>query len=240
MLVIPKGAWLLGIGGLFGFHFFYFIAFRLAPPIHASLLASLWPLFMILMNALIHSERLAWWHVAGAFLGFSGAALLVTGGQSIAFNPAYGLGYLCALSCALIWSAYSVLNKRYSDVPTDSVSLLCGASSLLALPIHLSLETFVLPSLNEWLVILAMGLFPMGLAFFTWDYGLKQGNLRLLGLLSYVGPLISASLLILFGQAAPGWSVGIACLLITFGALLGSGRLNGLLPFLARKADTPA
>ncbi|PSB14745.1 EamA family transporter, partial [filamentous cyanobacterium CCP2] len=72
-LKLPKGAWLLGIGGLFGYHFFYFMALQNAPAVEASLIAYLWPLLIVLFSALLPGERLRWFHVAGAVMGFVGA-----------------------------------------------------------------------------------------------------------------------------------------------------------------------
>lgn len=52
-LRLPPAAWLLGTGGLFGYHFFYFLALRNAPPVEASLIAYLWPLLIVLLSALL-------------------------------------------------------------------------------------------------------------------------------------------------------------------------------------------
>src|SRR5262245_56132740 len=41
-LTVP--ALLLGVGGLLGFHFFYFLSLTLAPPLEANLVNYLWPL----------------------------------------------------------------------------------------------------------------------------------------------------------------------------------------------------
>src|SRR5690606_925131 len=103
----PVGAWLLGVGGFFGYHVAYFIALQNAPPAEASLICFLWPLLVVLFSAFLPGHRLAWYHVAGGVLGFAGAALLVTGGD-LAFQWEYWPGYLAALCCALIWSGYSV------------------------------------------------------------------------------------------------------------------------------------
>ena len=65
----PLAAWLVGIAGLFGYHFFYFTALRNAPAAEASLIAYLWPLFIVIGSALMPGERLRWHHVAGALLG---------------------------------------------------------------------------------------------------------------------------------------------------------------------------
>ncbi len=32
---------------------------------------------------------------------------------------------------------------------------------------------------------------PVGLAFYTWDYGVKKGDIQLLGAASYAAPLLS-------------------------------------------------
>jgi len=50
--------WALGVAGLFGYHFVYFSAIRAAPPVEVSLLAYLWPLFLVVFSALLPGERL--------------------------------------------------------------------------------------------------------------------------------------------------------------------------------------
>jgi|GEM_PF-91059 len=217
--------WLLGVGGLFGYHFFYFVALANAPPVDASLIAYLWPLFIVLLSALLPGERVRWFHVAGGLLGLGGAALLVTGGGEVAFRGVYAKGYLAAIACAFIWSSYSVANRRFGDVPTDVVGGFCGAVALLALGFHLLSEETVWPAGMQWLAILGLGLGPVGAAFFLWDYGTKHGRIQLLGALAYAAPLLSTVVLIAFGKADLTWVVGVACLLIVAGAVLASRDL---------------
>src|SRR5690606_30758158 len=196
----PTQVWALGIGGLFGYHFFYFLALRNAPPVEAGLIAYLWPLLIVLFSALLPGERLRWWHLAGALAGLAGAALLVTNGGAVSFRADYALGYLAALACAFTWSAYSVLSRFVKSVPTDTVGGFCAASAVLGLVCHLIFEDTVLPgSALEWLAVLALGLGPVGLAFFTWDHGVKHGDIKALGAASYAAPLLSTILLVLFG-----------------------------------------
>ncbi|MBC7136785.1 MAG: EamA family transporter, partial [Oceanibaculum nanhaiense] len=123
--------WLLGVCGLFGFHFFYFLALRNAPPVEAGLIAYLWPLLIVIFSALLPGERLRWWHLAGALAGLAGAALLVTNGGAVAFRADYALGYLAALACAFTWSGYSVMSRFVKSVPTDTVGGFCAASAVL-------------------------------------------------------------------------------------------------------------
>ncbi|MFQ4140148.1 DMT family transporter [Nodosilinea sp. PGN35] len=221
-LNLPWRVWALGIVGLFGYHFFYFLALRHAPAVEASLIAYLWPLLIVFFSALLPGERLRWFHGAGAIAGFLGAGLLVTRGQSFSFDAQYTTGYLAALVCALTWSGYSILSRYFGAIPTSAVGGFCGATALLAWVCHALFEPTVVPAGGEWLAIAALGLGPVGLAFFTWDYGVKHGNIRVLGALSYAAPLLSTLLLIGSGRAEATWSVGLACGLIVGGALLAT------------------
>lgn len=221
----PPGAWLLGIAGLFGYHACYFVALKTAPPAEASLIAYLWPLLIVLFSAALPGERLRWFHLAGALSGFVGAGLLITGnsaGGANSLSLSILPGHLAALACALIWSGYSVLNRRYGAVPTDIVGPQCGGVASLGGLCHLALEPTVVPDALGWLAILGLGLGPVGAAFFLWDYGVKRGRIQLIGVLSYAAPLFSTLLLVLFGLAEPGWLLGLSCLLIVAGALCAS------------------
>ena len=55
----PLVAWIVGVGGLFGYHALYFLALRFAPPAEAGLLNYLWPLLIVLFSSLLPGERLA-------------------------------------------------------------------------------------------------------------------------------------------------------------------------------------
>lgn len=220
-LLQPWPVWLLGVGGLFGYHAVYFAALKTAPPAEASLIAYLWPLFLVLFSAFLPGEKLGWHHLAGAMIGFAGVAALAAG-RGIAFNPAYGVGYGLAFVCALIWSGYSVLSRRFKGVPTDAVVGFCGVTALLGLIGHLMLETTVWPNAWEWVAITGLGLGPVGAAFYTWDHGVKHGDIRLLGVASYAAPILSTLILISLTLAEPTLTLALACLLIAGGALLAS------------------
>jgi len=222
----PKKVWLLGVAGLFGYHFFYFTALRNAPPVEAGLIAYLWPLLIVLFSALLPGERLRVHHVIGALLGLAGAALIVTGGGQVAFRSEYAFGYGMALVCALTWSSYSVLSRRFSGVPTDVVTGFCLATAVLAALCHVLLEQTVWPAgAGQWLAVLGLGFGPVGLAFYVWDYGVKHGDIQVLGASSYAAPLLSTLVLIATGFADLTWIVAVACLLITGGAVLAAKDL---------------
>ncbi|ACJ01293.1 DMT family transporter [Rhodospirillum centenum] len=225
----PLPVWLLGVGGLFGYHFFYFIAMRTAPAVEANLINYLWPLFIVLFSGLLPGERLGRAALAGAAAGLAGTLLLVGGGAEAGeMGGGHWAGYLSALACALIWSAYSVAMRRHGEVPTEAVTGFCLGTSVLAALCHLLFEVTVWPQGAAWLVVLAMGLGPLGIAFFVWDYGIKRGDIQTLGALSYAAPLLSTALLIALGRGEPTPTLGLACLLIVGGAVIaGRGLARG-------------
>ena len=211
-----------GTLGIFGYHALYFSALRLAPAAEAGLIAYLWPLLIVLFSGLLPGERLRRGHLLGGVLGFAGAALIILGGGAN-FSPENLPGFALAIACALTWSSYSILSRRLGSVPTASVAVFCLASALLSFGLHLSLETTQWPTTQlGWLSVLALGLGPVGAAFYVWDIGVKQGDIQLLGTSSYAAPLLSTVVLILAGVTEPSWSLGAAALLITGGAVIAA------------------
>lgn len=220
----PKLAWLLGVGGYFGYHFCYFLAMTKAPAVSVSLIAYLWPLLIVLFASLLPGESLLKRHLFGALIALYGCWLLI-GQGSDGFNPDYLSGYLLALACAFIWSGYSVLSRLVKQVSTDAAGWFCGATAILALLCHGLWETTVWPdSTAQWIGVLGLGIGPVGIAFFTWDYGVKHGNLQLLGVLAYSAPLISALLLVMAGLAPADLTLLLACLAIVTGSLIAGYR----------------
>ncbi|MFC3853977.1 DMT family transporter [Salinispirillum marinum] len=226
----PVLAWCLGVGGLFGYHFVYFKAMTLAPAVEVSLLAYLWPLLIVIFSSLLPGESLRAQYLVGAGLALVGCWLLI-GGNVDGFSREFLPGYVAALMCALIWSSYSVLSRLVRTVPTDAVGWFCGVTAVLALLCHLMLEETVWPAgWAQWVGVVGLGLGPVGLAFFTWDHGVKHGNIQLLGTLAYGAPLISVLLLLLAGYGSATLAVLSASLFIVGGSLIAGRARKKPLP----------
>jgi drug/metabolite transporter (DMT)-like permease len=175
-------AWIVGVGGLFGYHALYFLALRFAPPAEAGLLNYLWPLLIVLFSSLLPGERLAPHHVIGAMLGLAGTVLLFAGNRGEGFTPGQVPGLIAAFVAAFVWATYSVLSRRLKSVPTDAVAGFCAATALLAALVHALAEPTVWPDhALQWLAIVGLGVGPVGAAFYTWDIGMKRGDIRVLG-----------------------------------------------------------
>lgn len=218
-----RGAALITTAALAGYHFFYFLALRKAPAVDASLIAYLWPLLIVVFAGLAQGGIRSG-HIAGAVLGLSGAWLLLASRGELQLDSSYAVGYGAAAACALIWSSYSVANRRFASAPVEVVTVACAATALLGLAFHAGLESWHVPSPREWLFVCLLGLGPVGAAFFLWDHGTKHGSLALLGVASYAAPVLSTAFLVLAGDAAPTWQLAVAALLVAGGAALASRK----------------
>jgi drug/metabolite transporter (DMT)-like permease len=222
---VPLPTLALGLYGLFGYHFLLFLAFRHAPPVEANLVNYLWPLGIVIMAPLFLPDmRLHAVHVVSALVGFAGAALAILGkpGTAPGLSLQFEWGYVLALAAAFIWSSYSLMTRRVAVFPTSAIGSFAALSGLLALACHTWLEPATPLSTHDWLLIAAMGLGPLGGAFFLWDAALKTGDPRKIGLLSFLTPLLSTGMLLITQGKPLTWHVALAAALIIGAAVIGS------------------
>jgi drug/metabolite transporter (DMT)-like permease len=225
-LMPPPIAWLVGVGGLFGYHALYFIALRMAPPAEVGLLNYLWPLLIVLLSALLPGERLAWQHVVGALFGLAGTIVLLMGRGAGGLSWDHAPGLLAAFLAAFVWAIYSVSSRRLAAVSTDAVAGFCLATAICAAACHLMIETTTWPDrASQWLAIAGLGAGPVGAAFYVWDIGMKRGDIRVLGAAAYATPVLSTAFLILAGDAEPTMALAVAAVLIAGGGLIAAKDL---------------
>jgi drug/metabolite transporter (DMT)-like permease len=232
----PLAAWAVGVGGLFGYHALYFLALRFAPPAEAGLLNYLWPLLIVLFSSLLPGERLAPHHIIGAVLGLAGTVLLFAGNTG-SVTPGQVPGLIAAFVAAFVWATYSVLSRRLKSVPTDAVAGFCAVTALLAALVHGLVEVTVWPdTMLQWLSVIALGVGPVGAAFYAWDIGMKRGDIRVLGAASYATPLLSTAFLVMAGFAKASANIALAAVLIAGGGLIAARDMISKQSWAAPKA----
>ena len=203
------------------------IATQKAPPAAAALLQGTTPLLIVLGSALLPGERLRWWHVGGAALGFAGVRLAdqcrrqdvgSTLDESSVLPQSHrrrrgALGPLFGRLAHPARRADRALGMFYA---ASSACRACRASLF---------ETWVIADAGEWLAIAGLGFLPMGLAIYFWDFGLKRGDIQALGAFSYAEPFIGAVLVAVVTHATLSINLLWSGALITVGAVLASASL---------------
>ena len=221
---------LVGVVGLFGYHALLFAAFQLAPAIQVNLINYLWPLLIVVLAPLyLPNLPLRMVHIAAALLGFAGAVLalvdgaMATGVSLVAsLSGSTLLGYALAAIAAWFWASYSLLSRRVPTYETVAVGGLCLCAGSLSLCCHWLFEPRVTLSLQDWLLIALLGLGPLGGAFFVWDAALKRTDPRTVGLLAFLTPLLSTTLLLFNNGQMPSVLLALATAMIMGAAIVGT------------------
>lgn len=210
----------VGVLGLFGYHAALFAGLQNAPSVQANLVNYLWPLLIVVLAPLfLPGTSLTTRHILAAIGGFIGAALAIVSGAQLVSG--FAIGYLFALIAAFVWASYSLLSKRVA-FNTSSVGLFAAIAGLLSLAIHFLFEPATSVSSADWLMLAALGLGPLGASFFLWDYALKQGNPQRVGLIAFLTPLISTTLLLITTSTPLSPLLALSAALIIGSAIIGS------------------
>ena len=219
---VPAKTLLLGVYGLFGYHFMLFLGLQNAPAVEANLVNYLWPLLIVLLSPVFtKSLSLNFRYVLAAISGFAGAALAITSNSAGFGFASIELGYLFALAAAVIWATYSLGTTKVPSFPTPAIGLFAVVSGVLAIVAHFLFEPAAAIGSGDWLLLVVLGAGPLGGAFYLWDAALKIGDPRRIGLLAFLTPLLSTALLVLVSGESLSWQLLIATALIVGGALLG-------------------
>jgi drug/metabolite transporter (DMT)-like permease len=225
---VPVKTLLLGVYGLFGYHFMLFLALQTAPAVEANLVNYLWPLLIVLLSPLFTKTlSLNFRYVLAATSGFAGAVMAITYNGSGFSSSSLQVGYLFALAAAVIWATYSLGTTKVPRFKTSAIGLFALVSGVLAIGAHFLFEPATAISSGDWLLLIVLGAGPLGGAFYLWDAALKIGDPRRIGLLAFLTPLLSTVLLVLVSRQSLSWQLLLATALIVGGALLGPRASRG-------------
>ncbi|MBI9100397.1 MAG: EamA family transporter [Spirochaetaceae bacterium] len=237
---LPKKVIIAGFFGVTVYTLFLATAFAIAEPDEIgliNLLNYLWPMWMVLLEVLLlkkqPGKRLLF---LGIFLGFTG--LVMASRPDTIFNVSGNfLPHILALSGGLFWAFYSVLIRKW-DIPKEQSGtafhfMICALISfLIAL---FSGEFSSLPALTGeslfW--IMAGGVGPVGIAYYLWELGIKDGSVSFIASLSYFIPIVSSVLIgVIFRESMhigliPGAvSIAAGAYFVQKAMVPGSGEFN--------------
>lgn len=190
---------------------------------------------MLLANYFLKDEKLTLNRSLGILLGFSGFLVL--------FLPALlnnnlvsdSFGMTCSLAasfCYAIGMVYARKNIKAHQEPLVLPTLQLLTSLVYLIPLSLWIDPLFYPteiSLNSWLSIGAIAFFGTSLAFIVYYRIVMKYGATALSTVTYILPLFSITLGVLFLEESLTFQFCMATLLI----LLGTMVANGLIPIHA-------
>jgi drug/metabolite transporter (DMT)-like permease len=214
---------LIGIWGIFLYHYVYYLALDKAPLAEGAILATTWSFWIVVFSSLLLYKRLRLSIVVTALVGLFGAGLVISAGKELSFAMGYVKGYGLALLCGVIWSSFSVALARLK-LREEPMTAFTIYAALLSGLLFLATMPHSLPSPRALAAALYLGCVPLGLSFFLWNRAMVGGNVVVIGFLSYLTPPLAVLLVALIhGQeVAPRVLVGMM-------VILGASLLGRLL-----------
>lgn len=214
----PWYIWIIGILGVYGNDIFYIEASKHARVEHVGLICYLWPVVVILLSSFFPSEKIKLHHFLSVIIGFCAVLTIQASGASD-INANYFLGYLYALLGVFAWSMFVVFSRIFKQTPPYILGMFFGFGMLFSCFMHFNMEEFVIPNISQALVLLIMGIFTHGLAYYLWDIGIKKGDFKLLTVLSFSNPLLSIVFLMILGLASFSINLIFACMLVVLAGI---------------------
>lgn len=171
----------------------------------ASLLIASAPMFTALFARFVLGEELGRWGWVGVATGFAGVALIAMGeGEAFRLEP----GALVILLAALSASGYSVLQKkfvvRYPPLAFTTYVVWAGTIPMLVFLPGL-LGTLRTAPWSAILAVAYLGMFPGGLAYVLWVYGLTRLPASNLSSFLYLSPVLAIGIAWAWLGEVPSW-----------------------------------
>lgn len=217
----PLFVWILGVVGICCGDFCYLLGAYSAPVAHIDLIDYIWPCLFVVIVSFFPNQKFSWKYLLGSFVGLFGVCLLISGGNfSSGFHTEFVIGYLLATYGVLVWGLYSMYSCYRTEIPTDMVGVYCGIGAVITAILHVKFEATVMPTSSQTLMTVVLTLAGPGFAYQLWDHGIKYGNARLLGTMSYLARVLAISLLVWFGKEPFTNSLVAACILTVVGVVI--------------------
>jgi len=200
--------------------------------VEVGIINYLWPGLTLAFAVPILRTKVRWSFFVGIAMAAAGAALAPLrlgeySGDALLENlDANPLPYALALAGAIVWALYSVLSRRWAGGAEGGAVPLF----MLAAGAVLASLSFAFPHTAAWTgravaELAFMAVFPVMTAYAFWDRAMRQGNVTLVAVLSYLAPLLSTALSALYLRVELGWNLWLACGLIVAGAALAQASV---------------
>lgn len=218
---ILKKAILFGFLNPFLYYCLLFVAYSTLPAQEALSLNYTWAAWLLILSAIILKEKLKLVSIISILLSSIGILVIASKGQitSLHFNNL--LGVVIALSSALVWAFYWILNLKSNDDEIISLTRNFFFGALFSVILWIFSDSKAIVTSEALLSLVYVGLFEMGITFFFWlkALSLSSHKSKVTNLI-YLSPFISLLLISTFTGEKILLSTIIGLILIIIGIIL--------------------
>jgi len=223
---IPK-LLLLGICGVVINQLLFIKGLSITSPISASIMMITTPILVLLIAGLLIREKITKIKLAGVFIGFTGAAMLMLGSQHSATGTDNAYGDFLIFINALSWGSYLVLvkpfMKKYHTVTILRWVFLSGL--FIVFPFgykELSEVQWNLFTNNIWFCTIFIVIATTYIAYLMNVYALKALSPSVVSAYIYLQPLLATIIALAAGSDKPDWVKAFSALFIFTGVYMVS------------------
>jgi len=215
-----NGIILFSLGLLLAIHWLAFFQSIQISSVSIGLLSySTFPLFVTFFEPLFFKERLHLRDVLLCLLIMAGIGLIVPEWR---FQNRVTEGVLWGVLSGLTYAVLSLSNRRLvREITPLKITLFQNAGAALVL-LPFGYASFEMPSENDLLIVILLGLFCTGLAFLLFVHGLKTIRAQLASLVACLEPVYGIGLAFVFLGEIPSLRIALGGVLILGSAVLGS------------------
>lgn len=197
----------VALGGLTGMTMYNFLqnqGLLYAGATDAAIMASMAPVFMVLMAWFFLKEKVSISQVGGIFLALTGSLLVSTNGLPghADFNPSRLYGDFLVLLTGVSWGIYNTIIKPLlTRYPATSVLTYCTfAGTIFLLPFAMLEFPVNIRAINlwGWINIFYLGLVASALAYLLWNTSLTKVATATAAAYIYLIPVVTALLAAVF------------------------------------------
>lgn len=195
----------VGIIGLFGFNFFFFLGLKYTTAVNAALIVSLNPALTLIFSFILLKTKISIIQVTGVVIAFMGAVFLVTKGDYTNLNQLhFSIGDFFILLSNIVFSLHHVLVKKYSGRMdnmhfTFLTNVMCFLMFLLILPFQ-EIGDFTKYPYQFWLSAIGIGALGTALAYYLWNKGIVLVGAAQAGIYMNIAPLSTVLFSFFFGE----------------------------------------
>ncbi len=221
-----------GVVGLFGFIYLFVMSLRYGNPIDISIIMTLPPMFVIIMNAMFRHSRPSLLECAGVVISFVGAVIVILSGGSGKAGSDNMLGDCLAVASTICYAFYLVIlegpTRSYRPVTMLRWVFLFAAIPAVALTIGFDQQPIIhSTAVAPWLEIGFILLCPTFIAYFLVQPAIRNIGSELVSLYQYLLPVFATISAVIMGLDHLRPMQVIAMAVIVFGMVLTNrGKLK--------------